>query len=377
MIPATPLASSSHFIPAMSLATTTNNAIETAIANNILPSFGAVLPPILVTKVKRVMIPTKASMPTIPLPISSHVILEISFITTAKMARATAILKSIGPIFPAFLPARFEAAISPTKNNSRTKITDKPFSKSRVPMFAISLITPTRIRRAIENVSNVLPRPPIFCALLPLTRSPNAAMRTPSSTINPVIPINPCFACSGLSEPIRLMTVAKIRNAAEIPISPRVIEVNFILPAPILSDNTAKPETTNTSAANIPVIAARTPTASHSLSLSTNVSRITAPINSDSANIRFLIALTLTLKARPFRYLPNPDNACPAPERISPRPSNGLANLLIAFAKVVIAYNTPPLRATAIRVPQLILLMISAPLETMFLSVSQTNETPF
>ena len=189
--------------------------------------------------------------------------------------------------------------------------------------------------------------------------------------------MNPCFACSGSKFPILLTTVARMSNDAEIPINPRAIALKFIVPAPNLLDSMAKPETTPTRSARIPVIAPKIAIASHNLPLSIKVKTITAPTSKDIASTKFLIALTFTLKAKPLRYLPKPSNASPAPESTSPIPSIGLASFSNAFAIFIMAKTIPPLRAAARIVPQSMLLMSSNPLVTIPFRVSQTIEAPF
>ena len=189
--------------------------------------------------------------------------------------------------------------------------------------------------------------------------------------------MNPRFASSGSIDPIRLTTVVRMSNDAEMPINPRVIALNLIVPAPNLLDSTARAETTVTSTVKIPIITPRILTESHNLSLSKNVKRITAPTSNEIANTKFLIALSRTLKARPFIYFPKPPNASPRPERTSLIPSIGLASFSIAFAIFTIANTILPLRAIESIVPQLIPLTNSTTFSKMPLITSQTFDAPF
>ena len=160
--PMTPFFNSSHSIPAINFITIANTNIAVAIANNIVPSFGAAFPPSFVIRTKARMNAVKAISPTRPLPISSHSIPAISLMTTTMINNAADIERNICPTLTAFFPASVETATKAAKNAPSNPITIKPLVRSRVLMLAISLITPMSIKSAIEILSKDLPSPPTF-----------------------------------------------------------------------------------------------------------------------------------------------------------------------------------------------------------------------
>ena len=87
-IPTTPFANSLHFISAINFITTVNISIAAAIANSIVPSFGADFPPSLVIETKARMNTVNTAKPVTPFPNSSHVIPTISLITAVIISNA-------------------------------------------------------------------------------------------------------------------------------------------------------------------------------------------------------------------------------------------------------------------------------------------------
>ena len=192
-----PFSISCSDIPARILITPANISIDADIVKRAAPRPFTVEPPAnLATKAKPANIPINANIGSAAFSSSSADKREASFTTNTIKAMAIAIFINALPnlsIFLLILRYFCKNAIAPSITAKPIR-TDPPCSNSDSDILPVSFNTKAIIARAEAIFKSTFPSLSIFCAALPFTNFPYAAIKIPKATTIPANAKKPRFA---------------------------------------------------------------------------------------------------------------------------------------------------------------------------------------